>query len=307
MRGRMSRSRPRSPTRCAAAGYEVWRDDELPAHRAYADVIEERHQGRQRGGRAVVGRSGEIAMGAGRGGHRARRRLTLIQATLDGDHPADAVQPDPVRRPERLGRRARRGRLAQAAGQRRRARRPARREGKRRARSSRDVSICVLPFQNMSGDAEQEYFSDGISEDITTDLSQGLGARGDRPQHRLHLQGPVGRRVRRRPQARRQPRARRQRPQGRRPGPDHRPADRRRDRRPRLGRPLRPRPRRHLRHPGRDFEGDRQGAEAEAAAGGEEGDRAARHDQCRGLQSLSDGAAILDHRQSRRPRGARSA
>jgi len=30
----------------------------------------------------------------------------------------------------------------------------------------------VLPFANMSGDAEQEYFSDGISEDITTDLSQ---------------------------------------------------------------------------------------------------------------------------------------
>jgi adenylate cyclase len=32
-------------------------------------------------------------------------------------------------------------------------------------------SICVLPFQNMSGEAEQEYFSDGISEDIITDLS----------------------------------------------------------------------------------------------------------------------------------------
>ena len=32
-------------------------------------------------------------------------------------------------------------------------------------------SICVLPFANMSGDAEQEYFSDGISEDIITDLS----------------------------------------------------------------------------------------------------------------------------------------
>src|SRR4051794_41417795 len=25
-----------------SAGYRVWRDDELPAHRAYADVIEER-------------------------------------------------------------------------------------------------------------------------------------------------------------------------------------------------------------------------------------------------------------------------
>src|SRR5258706_834334 len=33
-------------------------------------------------------------------------------------------------------------------------------------------SIAVLPFQNMSGEAEQEYFSDGITEDIITDLSK---------------------------------------------------------------------------------------------------------------------------------------
>jgi adenylate cyclase len=33
-------------------------------------------------------------------------------------------------------------------------------------------SIAVLPFQNMSGDPEQEYFSDGIAEDIITALSR---------------------------------------------------------------------------------------------------------------------------------------
>jgi len=34
------------------------------------------------------------------------------------------------------------------------------------------IGICVLPFANMSGDPEQEYFSDGISEDIITDLTK---------------------------------------------------------------------------------------------------------------------------------------
>jgi adenylate cyclase len=33
-------------------------------------------------------------------------------------------------------------------------------------------SIAVLPFDNMSGDEEQEYFADGITEDLITDLSK---------------------------------------------------------------------------------------------------------------------------------------
>lgn len=42
----------------------------------------------------------------------------------------------------------------------------------RKVPAQRRVSICILPFSNMSGDVEQEYFSDGISEDIITDLSK---------------------------------------------------------------------------------------------------------------------------------------
>jgi TolB-like protein len=36
-------------------------------------------------------------------------------------------------------------------------------------------SIAVLPFTNMSGDPEHEYFADGITEDIITDLSKVSG------------------------------------------------------------------------------------------------------------------------------------
>lgn len=36
-------------------------------------------------------------------------------------------------------------------------------------------SIAVLPFNNMSGDPEQEYFADGITEDIITELARNRG------------------------------------------------------------------------------------------------------------------------------------
>jgi adenylate cyclase len=53
---------------------------------------------------------------------------------------------------------------------------PAQNEGKRKTgapgQARAGPCVCVLPFVNMSGDPEQEYFSDGITEDITTDLSK---------------------------------------------------------------------------------------------------------------------------------------
>lgn len=44
-----------------------------------------------------------------------------------------------------------------------------------RVRRSDKPSIAVLPFANMSNDPEQEFFSDGITEDIITDLSNVSG------------------------------------------------------------------------------------------------------------------------------------
>jgi TolB-like protein/class 3 adenylate cyclase len=45
-----------------------------------------------------------------------------------------------------------------------------------RSRSRPRLSIVVLPFANLSGDPEQEYFVDGVTESLTTDLSRISGS-----------------------------------------------------------------------------------------------------------------------------------
>jgi hypothetical protein len=43
------------------------------------------------------------------------------------------------------------------------------------ASSSLHLSVVVLPFTNLSDDPEQQYFADGITEDLTNDLSRLAG------------------------------------------------------------------------------------------------------------------------------------
>ena len=156
-----------------SAGYSVWRDDELPAHRAYSDVIEER----LRSARAVVvlwsaeaARSQWVRAEA----DVAREAGTLVQISVDGTLP-----PMPFNQIQCADLNGWSGDLS-TAGWRKVESSIALLVGSAnpsagslgQAAPARRVAICVLPFINMSGDAEQEYFSDGISEDIITDLSK---------------------------------------------------------------------------------------------------------------------------------------
>ena len=154
-----------------ARGYSVWRDDDLPAHRTYADVIEERLKAAKA---VVVIWSAEAVKSQWvRAEADAARGLgTLVQLSIDGTIPpmpfnqiqcADLTGWDGEASP---GWKKIEDSVAALVGAGAKDRAPA--AGQR----MRERSICVLPFANMSGDAEQEYFSDGISEDITTDLSK---------------------------------------------------------------------------------------------------------------------------------------
>ncbi len=91
--------------------------------------------------------------------------MKLFEALKDRLHAELGVKPEPetMRLYEQSSRSAAAG-ARRTASALRRLRRPACRAGK--------PSIAVLPFQNLSGDPEQEYFADGMVEEIITALSR---------------------------------------------------------------------------------------------------------------------------------------
>ena len=155
-----------------ARGYSVWRDDELPAHRSYADVIEERLKSAKA---VVVIWSAEAVKSqwVRAEADAARAMGTLVQVGFDG-----TVPPMPFNQIQCASLKEWDGDVKTPAWKKVEASVAAlagtkdSEPGPSNGQRHRERSICVLPFANMSGDAEQEYFSDGISEDITTDLSK---------------------------------------------------------------------------------------------------------------------------------------
>ncbi|MHB8529497.1 MAG: TIR domain-containing protein [Caulobacteraceae bacterium] len=154
-----------------ALGYSVWRDDELPSHRAYSDVIEEQLQSAKA---VVVIWSAEAVKSqwVRSEADRARADDKLVQLLVDGSRlpmPFDQVQcTDLIGWTGDLDAHHWRKVVASVGELVGVDRYPATTP----AATPRKLSVCVLPFSNMSGDPEQEYFSDGISEDIITDLSK---------------------------------------------------------------------------------------------------------------------------------------
>ncbi|MGN6156369.1 MAG: TIR domain-containing protein [Sphingomicrobium sp.] len=158
--------------RLRSLGYAVWRDDELPAHRAYGEVIEERLSGASA---VIVVWSVDAAKShwVRAEADAARTVGKLVQVSIDGTSP-----PLPFNQihcadlsgwsgaPEAPGWRKLCDSLAELAGE------PGGETAAVAPAHGRKISICVLPFENMSGDCDQVYFSDGISEDIITDLSK---------------------------------------------------------------------------------------------------------------------------------------
>lgn len=161
-----------------ALGYSVWRDDELPAHRAYADVIEERLRAAKA---VVVVWSAEAAKSQWVRAEAdiAREAGTLVQLSVDSAAPPlpfNQIQSAELRDwlgdPDAPGWRKVAASVAELVTGPSGVATPASPPPVPRLALPSKPSIAVMPFVNVSGDAEQEYFADGMLLEIVEALSR---------------------------------------------------------------------------------------------------------------------------------------
>jgi adenylate cyclase len=159
-----------------ALGYGVWRDDELPAHRAYAEVIEERLKAAKA---VVVVWSAEAAKSQWvfSEANRAREDGKLVQLSLDDTRlpmPFDSIQCADLAgwsgELDAPGWRKVAASIAELTGGTPAVAAPV--AGTQPPPLPSKPSIAVLPFANLSGDPEQDYFADGMVEEIARALSR---------------------------------------------------------------------------------------------------------------------------------------
>ena len=157
-----------------AMGYGVWRDDELPAHRAYGDVIEERLAAAKA---VVVVWSAEAVKSewVRSEANRAREDHKLVQLNIDGaalPMPFDQIQCANLvgwgGDLDAPGWRKVAASVADLTG--------AKSVGTAAAAAPPPIpskpSIAVMPFANLSSDPEQDYFADGMMDEIVTALTR---------------------------------------------------------------------------------------------------------------------------------------
>ncbi|HVN01899.1 MAG TPA: TIR domain-containing protein [Caulobacteraceae bacterium] len=161
-----------------ALGYSVWRDEDLPSHRAYSDVIEEQLASAKA---VVVVWSAEAVKSqwVRSEADRARADDKLVQLSVDGARlpmPFDQIQcadlagwSGDVDHPAWCKVVASVADVMSGAGVSVPAAAPAPRP---QPALPDKPSIAVLPFSNLSGDASREFLADGIVEAITAALSR---------------------------------------------------------------------------------------------------------------------------------------
>ena len=178
-----------------ASGYGVWRDDEIPAHRPYADVIEER----LRAAKAVVVVWSSHAVHSQwvrAEAEFAREAGTLVQVRLD-----DVALPLPFNQTacaelfDWSGDTDHPGwkKLLDSATAAMRGSPPALPplDVRENGAPAREPVIAVLAFDNLSGDPDLTYFSDGVSAEIQQAVSRAAGLKVIARSSSFHFRGPA--------------------------------------------------------------------------------------------------------------------